>query len=1429
MNSKQTPLAKRVKQMGETVTRRISRARSASTNTPDTGVWQPQARRTGSNIAAGTSAARGWPVQEYLDAYVEQIADCVQRGQSCVLVGVLGSGKTDVLQMCRAKIEGPQARARVATLDIGHEPQLTPLGLWTHVLSELGAEAQAATLQNAPNAEGAMRAAVRDWLSITRRTLVLMIDQVELLERSEPIFAELRSMVEQQDASATLNPDAGHGGFVIVLASTETLRRDITSPHSPLHNIVHLIEMIDCPSDMRERYWLGVLSGIHVPAPARISLLANLDGLCGGDPYLMRNVAERLQHDIDAAPAGTATDPGKIARQSLVTIQANPGQTAPLLRRYAELVEADREATQVLIALLASGQAERPDGKSVLLDRRQNTTSACVWQGVFAYDKTAKAWRFRNGLTKGYFTREYGRRPDRVARALARHQLFEASTGYLAPSVVPGERGYDRMQMQALRDIMLSWVRTANSLSGAWDIAARAVQLWFGDEATVLRFDARRQGLGGPPPYLQVRVGTIDTPADAAIVRKADWAFKERLADATQDRVALRPVTTIPELGETEFVFPLNNLGQPFGAVVLSDRIHLDIFTPSRSADYTEACTDVLDAVFREIANLDRQLLNNVSLSLVQDLAQKHREPADTDWVLWMMLTAMTADFGLKFNRCALLLASGRDWLHGRCAIGHYRAADWQAGKTPATFDDWLRTYPPNKIPLLARTPMHDDISSVTIEDWHSDPALCRLDQGSDFVELNGTDLAGSALETLMRVEGVAAGTSGPVYLIPIRSEEQLTGVLILDKPFVTEAVTQEHIDLAQSFADQLQITLRVDDFQRQTHLADDLNALTLKPLSLGQTLEHIRALLFKYFPDRITQLVITSWEAHDGSDHGPNRRQSIVRVAHASRAGDLLHGIWQHFFYPDDQACLGPIDEALHCPENKLRIDDLPHWLAEHPVVTGPRFTDGIRSVLSIGLESGTAIPRGVISFQSSRAHAFSSGDEKQLDRLALRVANILEKARVFEGLTRARAHSEQLMRALDSLNNQRTRRDLYRFIVQQGSELFRVETGEHDREHAPDQTSAETNAGPDSAALFLVRDGQLESRVDGTNPEHAERLAHTCTILQHVSCTDNPVFIEYASKELLARERFGEEECDRHATIGAEASAWVCVGDDLLLVLCWTKPRRMNQRERSAMPILAAITARTNGIIDAERQVMREQLATSLRIEDYALIEAEQTHQWQSKFRSVKNNAQWALDDLQTMFDHSPSDERATHTLERLQRILTISGEGEKRLVLGSIKTVEPIVLKTWVQAYVDEWNMLHRLGDGVQCQVETDIPDGTTIRTRPVILRWIINELLNNANEAERMSEQPGPVILSTHMLEATHEIELTFSNPTPIPPEVLGVLSSKHPVQQRDSRGRGVWIVGQQVTNLLGGKFDVPRPPDTSTRFIITLPYLLDQVA
>ncbi len=1353
----------------------------------------------------GTRRTSSDVIYEYVGLYAGEVVRVLGGDHCALLLGPLGVGKSAVLERVKTRLEG-RGHTQCVMLDVATAGSgLAPRDLLARVAQALSPATAPADLDG-PDAEGRLRAWLREWMRSNGKSVVLLIDHVEWLTRSREAFMLLRALYQQFLAERDRDEDAPV--FLFVLASAQSLRQQLLSPVSPISNILREVAMGDCESEMRQAHWRALLRGLQ-PAD-QTSLVNALDALCAGDPYVIRNMTRALRAALDKlTPENTQDDAADAVRRLVDRAHNNPTNIAPLFERYGEMLDDDFAALE-----LATSLAHDRAVTSAQQAPREDALTAALWTGLFRLRDGA--WRFRSGLAGEYFNRAFLFRPARMVDVFRRNQRYESAIRFL-----DHHRDTEPERLNVLEDVTHTWVRDANTPSQAWQVVAKMLDLWFGRSAQLHRFHPREQSAARVPnAYYRVVPDGLEALASDAMQAALHSAFDDSsdvLAAQRADFVR-GPIPIMAE--DARWAFMLQRDGREYGAVTWTESVYGAESDNRRVLDFWMR---FFNNLFREIVRFERDVLSDIDIARIQRIAQEHNQPEAADGVLRLILGAITERAGLRFDRAVLLQSSGGDALHGRVAVGQHALA---RAATGMSFGDLLRHSPVEigRVPKDTLTPLDREAASCTMLNWREHAPLARALRGDtpELVTRQELQEAGGALSQLLRIDaGAEANAERALVVVPIRdgAVREVRAVLIVDQPFAHDRMTQEQLDTLPQFAAQIGLVLQNEEMNSRRALFDQFGMFGTQRWSLQQTLEAIAEASIRHLRGRVSQLMITIWETSGGDDpNRPNRRQSTLRVVHSAALGNRLKD-FQYRYYAGDRtdAQSGCVDRALFEDPHMLYVPDLPRWHAEHGASEPAALFDGMRSVYSCALkDDDSSFIRGVMSFQSEFADAFGDGERAHLRQIVLRTNNVVEKALSYEGLSRARRNTRQLNRAMSELIKQQTNSALYTCILNRALDLF---TG--------DLRTLDSQRKADSAVLLAMDGNDIAGKLEGKKTSTmAEQLAQSCNAMRRAAMRGTPAFVEHAAHETVAREQFGQKDCDMHKACGAEASVWARVGaaGDMLLVLAWKKPRRMNHTERTALPLLTEIAARTNGVIEQERALMRQQLESSLSVDDYAMIEAEYTHQWNKRIRTMRRNAQYARELL-----GAATSGLDVAQMEKLRGFLQkIERTGEEAIDrMGAVEYLrrsEQVPVKRWLQDYVERWNLLYAPeNDALKCEFHSALDDSHSVTTRPIILTWILHELLQNARDAE-MSLPPDGRRLA---IEAGYDriqraYEISVTNNKTLPREELDAIRNRSPIGRTNKSGRGIWIAGGQVQSLLGGTLILPGPEDTTTKFTLFLP-------
>ncbi|HEV2864644.1 MAG TPA: GAF domain-containing protein [Pyrinomonadaceae bacterium] len=192
------------------------------------------------------------------------------------------------------------------------------------------------------------------------------------------------------------------------------------------------------------------------------------------------------------------------------------------------------------------------------------------------------------------------------------------------------------------------------------------------------------------------------------------------------------------------------------------------------------------------------------------------------DDILFVVVTGVTAGYGLGFNRAALLLLDERgEWLEGRMGIGHHTEEEarraWDDTHRQGLYElDRLldavrqrqvpptplaRLIPPLRIPVLGRRQRPDPLSQAVLKGTPArvpPPRLRRLPK--EFLD--------------------AFRPTTEVVLIPLLSGEKTIGLLVADNKFTLAPITPEDISALGMFASTAAIAIDNIQWIQQTEAA---------------------------------------------------------------------------------------------------------------------------------------------------------------------------------------------------------------------------------------------------------------------------------------------------------------------------------------------------------------------------------------------------------------------------------------------------------------------------------------------------------------------------------------------------------------------------------------------------------------------------------
>lgn len=234
--------------------------------------------------------------------------------------------------------------------------------------------------------------------------------------------------------------------------------------------------------------------------------------------------------------------------------------------------------------------------------------------------------------------------------------------------------------------------------------------------------------------------------------------------------------------------------------------------------------------------------------------------------------------------------------------------------------------------------------------------------------------------------------------------------------------------------------------------------------------------------------------------------------------------------------------------------------------------------------------------------------------------------------------------------------------------------------------------------------------------------------------------------------------------------------------------------------------------------QETMRDQLRNVLTLETYQLIEHEYQHQWRRRNQDLR----LAIAKVQDQLNSSAPDLKEAE--KQLESIRNISDDVLKRSASTLNLQRLPRDLNKWIAGLVLEWNEEYSDRFDVKAEfVPANLPQSLVLESRPVVLKWIIRELLYNAGKAEgSVAKLRRSIRLHLQLSDDLHFCHITVSNSVRINKDVLALIKAGRPVVLTDRESKGIEIARREASALLNGRLELPADNDDRTNFRLVVP-------
>lgn len=373
-------------------------------------------------------------------------------------------------------------------------------------------------------------------------------------------------------------------------------------------------------------------------------------------------------------------------------------------------------------------------------------------------------------------------------------------------------------------------------------------------------------------------------------------------------------------------------------------------------------------------------------LNTLHHISDYIQAAGDLGKILHVVLTGITAGYGLGFNRAALLLLDKqREYLVGRMGIGHLDEAeaqeDWAQHQRRGMedFGQYLEILERDHLPL---TPIGEHILTVRVP--------VRSPEAEAFwralSERQYTLKTQEELEQLPASFIAAFEPALPLIVAPLLAREQVIGFIVADNKFTRSPITRDDIDSLLTFANTAALVIDNTQLYNEAHASQS---------RLRAFWEASNALVLSHDPEYILQETVERAQAAADASG-----VSVVLIDETGRARNLITaGMDRPTNIVDIIRPDGLSMQVMHtgAPEIIPDIEKDRDW------VNPSLFERGIRAALCLPISlKGQRI--GVMWFHYNQPRYFSDAEIEAIQLYVNQAALAYDGARRIEALSKAR-----------------------------------------------------------------------------------------------------------------------------------------------------------------------------------------------------------------------------------------------------------------------------------------------------------------------------------------------------------------------------------------------------------------------------------------
>lgn len=733
-------------------------------------------------------------IWEHNFATVKQILQSIEKGSYCAILGPHFSGKTAILRHVKQSlIELSQPCIYIDLLSV---QAATQGDFFSSLVTAITDDVSSYMDYPLPALmEKASSAAFRDFLSRCVDdlgvNLTVIFDHLEELptDLNRALLTSLRALYMERQGQDL--------HFVAIVSGALSLAGLTVGESSPFHGIAERIILGELNEEESKKILIACIS--QQDAPVSSAAQSILLEATRGNSHLIKFICKR---SIAAAAQNHARQVGvhTVKRVIREFLRDDAFRYEPL-QEAIRLIEDDPGLLQSILLLVSKDAVPQRELPLPLLPDLDPLYLTGMVEKV-GQDR----YRIRNDIYRGCLKEYFN--AARTGYLLSVSGRWDAAIGHLEASVISGhtESRTDLLaatinSMYASETEEKAVYYLIRGLSAAFRVEQVTVWLLARKSQTLSRLDQKGATIDGVlPTYVQ------EIPVNADRIEARSYRQECILKDYRENIC-------------TQYAIPLMVPGRhPAGIVTISEFRKMETLTEQRSWEFqlqsflNQAARALFEVEYRQKRETreteqDEQLKKQADqLILLHRISTLSQTLDDLEKVSHLILTAITAHFGLGFNRAWLfLLDRHKNCLNGRMGIGslteeqNYQA--WEKS-APLSFDEYVTNLLNNEIE-------QDEVDRITrglnipVSNSSTDLFSMALYQSHSF-QWSGSPEHGFALPQ----EFMQIFNPGEMILTPLIVHNNCLGLIAVDNKFLLRHFSETDDRLLKTFANQMATAL---------------------------------------------------------------------------------------------------------------------------------------------------------------------------------------------------------------------------------------------------------------------------------------------------------------------------------------------------------------------------------------------------------------------------------------------------------------------------------------------------------------------------------------------------------------------------------------------------------------------------------------------